>query len=144
MEPTIKIANGPPGEVAFPAITGGPSWVRSGPPECLDFVAQSHWRTTIGRLFGVLSERDCDAVSIYCQAWSDWLRYRAIIKKEGEFQATKQGILVHPACKRREAAEAVMRHFQKQFGMTPGSRSAKGEKDATAPQGMTNFARKRK
>lgn len=135
----LKIGS-PPGDGV---TVGGPSWVKAGPPECLDFAGKAHWLTTVSRLLGVLSERDADAVTIYAQAWSDWLRYRAILAKEGEFQQTKQGRLVHPATKRRDAAESAMRYFQRQFGMSPTSRAKGGEKDAVAPQGLTNFSRKR-
>lgn len=118
------------------------AWVRQGPPAFLDFAGQAHWRVVVEVLASILGERDADAVTIYCQSWSDWLKYKAIIKKEGEFQNTKQGMLTHPAVKRMEAAESAMRHFQKQFGMNPAARNRGGEKSGVV-KGVAGFARKR-
>ena len=96
------------------------------PPKTLDAVARKEWRRVVPLLkkYNILSDIDVNTLTLYCQSWSDWIRYTLLLRKEGETYNTPSG-----QCKprpeimmRRNAFLEVVRTAI-EFGGTPSSRT---------------------
>ena len=91
------------------------------PPAHLDAVAKKKWNETTPLLLkaGVLTKADADSLAIYCDTFSQYLRAKKVLEKEGD---------VYQGGKRAEVAivekcRETMLRFLREFGMTPASRS---------------------
>lgn len=110
-------------------------------PDHLDEVARQRWDEVSGDLhsLGLLGRLDRDELAVYCQAFSDVVRYRARIREEeakhksGHVLITKNGFQQISAWKTLEKqAIEMMRSAGNSFGMNPAARS---KPRASQPQG---------
>lgn len=102
------------------------------PPDHLGREAKKAWRRTAKQLYelGVLSEIDRDALAAYCVQYAVWVSAVDQIQKDGVIQGggllaeTPNGYPVqHPLVAVMNRAQAEMRKWMAEFGMTPSSRS---------------------
>jgi P27 family predicted phage terminase small subunit len=96
-------------------------------PAHLSNGAREVWDDVVGILcrMGVLTEADALAVELLCEARSDWVSARAIIREHGgETYVTDSGLIkAHPAVAMRNDAARRMQSLFSEFGMTPSARS---------------------
>ena len=72
---------------------------------------------------GVLRDRDILNWTLFCEAVQEKEHCEKLIKKDGEYQSAQNGILVqHPAIKRKQHAEDVIRKYSQLFGLLPEAR----------------------
>jgi P27 family predicted phage terminase small subunit len=105
------------------------------PPEHLDAIARGEWQRmadVLGRM-GLLSRAEGPALTLYCEAYSKWLRARAEIVKRGMVverdiinsngHKTGTRIFANPAMQIEMMSMRLMKDLLVEFGMTPSSRS---------------------
>jgi P27 family predicted phage terminase small subunit len=72
---------------------------------------------------GTLKERDLLNWTLFCEAVQEKEHCEKLIKKDGEYQSAQNGILVqHPAIKRKQHVEDVIRKYSLLFGLLPEAR----------------------
>jgi P27 family predicted phage terminase small subunit len=70
-----------------------------------------------------LLDRDLFNWTLYCEAIQEKDHCEKIIKKDGEYQCVQNGCYAqHPAIKRRQHAEQVIRKYSAAFGLMPEAR----------------------
>ena len=95
-------------------------------PSHLDSTARREWKRMAQQLYdlGILSEIDRAGLAAYCQAWSTWVKATKGLAKTGQLAMTPQGFPVqNPLLGIANRAQAEMRAWMTEFGMTPSSRS---------------------
>jgi len=95
-------------------------------PTWLDREAKAEWRRVSKLLdeMTVLAITDRSALALMCQAWSDFLRLKREVKKEGETFKTSTGYLAKNP-KVTIMNEAFQRWYKLmiEFGLTPSARA---------------------
>jgi P27 family predicted phage terminase small subunit len=87
---------------------------------------------------GTMQERDLFNWTLFCEAVQEKEQCEKIIKKHGEYQLSPNGCYAqHPAIKRRQQAENVIRKYSLLFGMLPEAR----KKRAAVSQGVAQRKR---
>jgi P27 family predicted phage terminase small subunit len=87
---------------------------------------------------GTMQERDLFNWTLFCEAVQEKEQCEKIIKKQGEYQLSPNGCYAqHPAIKRRQQAENVIRKYSLLFGMLPEAR----KKRAAVSQGVAQRKR---
>jgi P27 family predicted phage terminase small subunit len=72
---------------------------------------------------GTLQQRDLINWTLFAEAVDEKAHCEAILKKDGEYSVAMNGCYVqHPALKRRQQAEAVIRKYSAAFGLIPDAR----------------------
>jgi P27 family predicted phage terminase small subunit len=93
-------------------------------PKHLNATGKKAWQ--IGKVLwaeGVLKERDLLNWTLFAEAVQEKEHCEKLIKKDGEYQSAQNGILVqHPAIKRKQHAEDVIRKYSLLFGLLPEAR----------------------
>lgn len=95
-------------------------------PASLGKSGKKHWKDDGKRLLslGVLTVSDLSALESYCAAYDEVDHCNAILEQQGEYSMRDNGTMAaHPAIARRDRALDRVRAYQREFGMTPSSRS---------------------
>jgi len=119
------------------------------PPAHLDAIAQEHWTDTLHAFSGTYTfdQIDLSSFSLMCEAWSEFVRASAGLKKEQEegvsngiYTVTKNGnIIQHPLVSvKNQAAERYLR-FAKEFGMTPAARAKIAENQVSTVDKLKKY-----
>jgi P27 family predicted phage terminase small subunit len=75
------------------------------------------------RIPGLLTVVDGGALSLLCQAYSEWQQADAAIQEHGLTVENKQGMFARPEVRIRDTAAKRYRAMASEFGLTPSSRS---------------------
>lgn len=109
------------------------------PPSDLKDSGRKAW--LLGRQLwaeGVLTARDMLNWKLFCEAADEKTHCDNIVKKDGEYQMSPNGCYAqHPAIKRRQQAEAVIRKYSVAFGLIPEAR----KKRPSVQQGVNSRKR---
>ena len=94
------------------------------PPKSLNAIGKKAWDIGCDLWAeGVLKERDLLNWGIFCEAVQEKAHCETIIKRDGEYQMSPNGCYAqHPAIKRRQQAEDVIRKYSLLFGLLPEAR----------------------
>lgn len=94
------------------------------PAKHLNATGKKAW--LIGKVLwaeGVLKDRDLLNWTLFAEAVQEKEHCEKLIKKDGEYQSAQNGILVqHPAIKRKQHSEDVIRKYSLLFGLLPEAR----------------------
>lgn len=96
------------------------------PPAAMSKEAKAEWKRVVKELdaLGLIAKIDRAALSILCNAWSDYVEARAKLKKTGKtFTNEKCEIKPHPFVKIQNDAAALWHRMCKEFGLAPASRA---------------------
>lgn len=109
------------------------------PPKHLKADGKSAWES--GLLLwseGLITQRDIYNWQLYCESIDEKKHCENILTRDGEYSVALNGCFVqHPALKRRQQAESVIRKYSVAFGLIPEAR----KKRPSVQQGVA--ARKR-
>ena len=124
----LKLLHGNPGRRPLPEDEVEPEQTVKIPraPSSLDKVAQKEWRTTAKKLhrIGLLTEMDLTALAAYCNEYSVWIFAIGQIQKHGMLIKAQSGFpMQSPYMQIANKAQAEMRKWLADFGMTPSSRA---------------------
>lgn len=128
--PTVlKLIKGNPGRRKLNKREPTPKRVIPSCPEYLNDVAKVAW----GRLsvildrMGVLTEADALALERMCDCYADIMACKKLIALHGRtYQTDSEGGILHktnPAVTQLRAAEAMLKAYMIEFGLTPAARS---------------------
>jgi len=95
-------------------------------PRWLSDEAKKVWRRTVKQLaqMGVLYESDGDSLAAYCEAVSRHAAASKMVQAEGILVEGRNGLLVkNPAVQVARDAEATIKSFAQEFGLTPSART---------------------
>lgn len=108
-------------------------------PKTLNATGKSYWELGLPLWHeGVLLERDLVNWKLFCEAWQEKAHCERIVKRDGEYIFGPNGCYVqHPAIKRRQQAENVIRKYSLAFGLLPEAR----KKRPAAKQGVASRQR---
>lgn len=109
------------------------------PPKHLNKVGKAAWELGASMwVDGTIQQRDLVNWTLFAEAMQEKAHCEEILKKDGEYSVAMNGCFVaHPAIKRRQQAENVIRKYSAAFGMIPDAR----KKRPSVQQGVV--ARKR-
>lgn len=111
------------------------------PPSSLGKEGKRRWKTEGEQLLakGILSVTDLPALEVYCAAWDEVQHCADVLSKQGEYSMRDNGTMAaHPAIRRKGEALDRIRAYQREFGMTPSSRTGvKAQK--TDESGVTSW-----
>lgn len=96
------------------------------PPAMLNGEAKAEWKRVVKELdaLGLIAKLDRAALTILCNAWSDYVAARKDLKKEGNTYANDKGeIKAHPLVKIMNDAQTCWYRMCKEFGLAPASRA---------------------
>lgn len=109
------------------------------PPKHLRSAGKAAWES--GLLLwseGVITQRDVYSWQLYCEAIDEKNHCESILQRDGEYAVALNGCYVqHPALKRRQQSESVIRKYSVAFGLIPDSR----KKRPAAQQGVASRKR---
>ena len=121
----LKLIRGNPGKRPLKERPQpGPSKVAC--PAWLSTPAKAEWKRVAPELqkMGLLTQLDIAALAGYCQNYADWVEATRFIHEHGEHYLTPKGQLRQwPQAETARKAEAAMRAFASEFGLTPNSRA---------------------
>ena len=94
------------------------------PPKHLNEAGKVAWETgQVLWIEGLLTERDLVSWEMYCQAFDEKKHCEAIVLRDGEYVLGPNKCYVqHPAIKRRQQVENVIRKYSQAFGLLPSAR----------------------
>lgn len=121
----MKVAAGNPGKRPLNAAEPKPA---AGPVECpaeLDGAARREWDriAPILTAMGVLTPADATGLAVYCQTWSDYLRYCRTLARKGHIVHTSNGNVVQsPFVGMRNRSALILANYLGRFGLTPADR----------------------
>ena len=124
----IKKLKGNPGKRPLPKNEPKPDNPTRLPnaPGYLTKVGKSEWRRMGKQLFnlGLLSNIDLSAFGAYCQQYATWVEASEQVQKHGMLIKAQSGFpMQSPYFSIQAKAQAEMRKWLVEFGMTPSSRS---------------------
>lgn len=94
------------------------------PPKALGEHGKAAWE--LGQQLwsdGVITQRDLYNWQLYCEAIDEKNHCQEILARDGEYGVALNGCHVqHPALKRRQQAENVIRKYSVAFGLIPDAR----------------------
>ncbi len=109
------------------------------PPSTLKATGKKAWN--LGKALwaeGTLTGRDLLNWQLYCEAIQEKAHCEYVVKRDGEYQQAPNGCFAqHPAIKRRQQAEDVIRKYSVAFGLIPDAR----KKRPSVQQGVTTRKR---
>ncbi len=142
----LRLLEGNPGK--RPLNENEPQPARTIPPipKHLDKIAKKRWGELAEYLhtLGILTAIDGDALAVYCQAYSDWVKIEKTLKEPDSDVQMKHTIDAagneflemksNPRVRQKNELWKIMKAYLSEFGMTPSSRSrigvkVKGQKD---------------
>ena len=109
------------------------------PPATLNATGKKAWELGVDLWAdGTMQGRDLFNWQLFCEAVQEKEQCEKVIKKDGEYQLSPNGCYAqHPAIKRRQQAENVIRKYSLLFGMLPEAR----KKRAAVSQGVAQRKR---
>lgn len=109
------------------------------PPKHLKADGKAVWESGLSLWSeGLITNRDVYNWQLYCEAVDEKKHCEEILAKDGEYSVALNGCYVqHPALKRRQQAEAVIRKYSMAFGLIPDAR----KKRPTTQQGVATRKR---
>lgn len=126
----LKLVTGNPGKRALNKKEPKPAAKAPPCPPHLDNDAKSVWKRLCALLkkMGVLTEADGLALERLCDCYSDILRCRELIERDGRTYTTidqNSNTLIknNPAVNQLRAADAQFKSYLVEFGLTPAARS---------------------
>ena len=124
----IKKLKGNPGKRPLPKKEPKPDSPTRLPnaPGHLSKVGKAEWRRMGKQLFtlGLLSNIDLSAFGAYCQQYATWVEASEQVQKHGMLIKAQSGFpMQSPYFSIQAKAQAEMRKWLVEFGMTPSSRS---------------------
>lgn len=126
----LKLVTGNPGKRALNKKEPKPAAKAPPCPAHLDDDAKSVWKRlcTLLKKMGVLTEADGLALERLCDCYSDILRCRELIERDGRTYTTidqNSNTLIknNPAVNQLRAADAQFKSYLVEFGLTPAARS---------------------
>lgn len=123
---SLRVLEGNPQHRPMPKNEPKPRLITPIVPAHLDAFAREHWDALVGELElvpGLLTVVDGGALSLLCQAWSEWRSADAAIQEHGLTVENKQGMFARPEVRIRDTAAKRYRALASEFGLTPSSRS---------------------
>lgn len=136
----LRVAEGNPGKRALPVNEPQPEPLVEipKPPSFLMDLAKKHWKeqAEILQRAGLLTEVDLDAFAAMCNSYATWVDAQRQLKKTGMLVRGPSGHpVMSPYISISEKALNRLLQYQKEFGLTPSSRtrvqldSGDGEED---------------
>lgn len=123
----LKLLQGNPGKRPLNEAEPKPEPEIPSCPEHLDEEAQREWERMAGRLsdLGLLTGIDRAALAAYCLAWSRWVQAEEAVRETGLLLQSAKTMVFYqnPMVAIANRAQAEMRRWIQEFGMTPSSRS---------------------
>ncbi len=98
----------------------------SQPPERLDDVAKEKWFELVAQMIasGIFTTIDQTTLARYCEMWSDYIRDREFIRANGiSFNDAAGYPKAYPEVSSLDKTQTKMMILEREFGMTPSSRS---------------------
>ena len=103
------------------------------PPDWLLPVAADRWKELAPQLADVLTSLDLDALAKYCQCWAQYLASQKWMAENGMTMTVRNdkgevkiiSAVPHVGISAKMMTE--MKHYERQFGLTPAARSAQLE-----------------
>lgn len=94
------------------------------PPGHLNDAGKKAWDVGISLWSeGLLKDRDLVNWTLFAEAVQEKQHCEKIVKRDGEYQLSPNGCYAqHPAIKRRQQAENVIRKYSMMFGLLPDAR----------------------
>lgn len=116
----LRILQGNPGKRPLNDREPKPANVAPEMPAGLDAFGRQCWRRNAPMLerLGVLTEADGDMLAVYCDAYSQWRRASAALRKIEPTDEEYRKVAVSV-----EKARDQMRFLASEFGLSPASRS---------------------
>jgi P27 family predicted phage terminase small subunit len=125
--PALKLLNGrgPGVDSGGRKVPEGPKFVRVAPepPASLSREAKAEWRRVVPELdrLKLLKRASRSSLSAYCELWNEWYQANKVVNAKGLTYEAKQGILPRPEVTIRRNAQAQMRAWCAEFGLTPSA-----------------------
>ena len=121
----IRILEGNPGRRPLNKQEPKPEQGAPTCPQWLDKEAKTEWRRVVPQLdrMGLLTKIDRDALALYCDAWSQFLAARRILKDRGFTYILDSGyVQQRPEVSMYHKLQAMLRGWTHEFGLTPSAR----------------------
>ena len=126
-QPTqLKIMRGNPGRRPLNEREPRPEMGVPSCPRWLDKDARAEWRRVVPQLdkMGLIGKIDRNALALYCDAWSQFLSIRRILKEKGFSYILSSGyVQQRPEVAAYHKLQMMLRNWCHEFGMTPSARS---------------------
>ena len=143
----LKLLLGNPGHRAIntsePELPSG----TGGPPDHLDSIALGEWARVEAILVsaGVLTEGDRAVLSLYCSAWSRWVKAEKTLAKSSELLKSESGgVYQNPYLAISNRAAENVAKLASMLGLDPSSRSrlttSKPQSSLVSPKPKDPFA----
>ena len=109
------------------------------PPKHLNETGKKAWDIGLKLwLEGTIQERDLINWTLFAEAVQEKAHCETILQRDGEYTVAMNGCYVqHPAVKRRQQTENVIRKYSQAFGLIPDAR----KKRPAVQQGVTSRKR---
>ena len=108
-------------------------------------VAKEKWKAMVLELkpLGVMTVIDGDALAVLCVTWELWQDAVAALRKHGQTMIVKGVVKPRPEVSIAAKLVAVLRQYQREFGLTPSSRTAiqVTQPPDTVPAGFVRIAK---
>lgn len=143
-------AEGNPGKRPLPpaAEKPDPSLADTKPPDGLDKVARAKWRELLPELVkhGLIRKRDLDTLALYCEAYSNWLRFVKALSGDIDkcLHKTQAGYTQQSAAWTMKCQAAKeMQTLGDRLGLNPASRvNQSARADSAKKEGDEFFTRR--
>ena len=113
-------------------------------PAWMGRVAKDKWASTLKELskLGVMTIVDGDALATYCVTWGRWRAAEAALEEHGQTMTVNGAVKARPEVSIAAKLVLVVRQYQREFGLTPSSRSALTvPRPAGVPDGFVRIAK---
>ena len=142
----LKIFNGNPGHKPLNKREPKPRQALPRCPAHLDDVAKREWRRIIRevRHIGMITALDRVGLAVYCVLWSRWVAAEIKLAETGLVIVTKSGnVIQNPLLGVANRAQAELRRWAVEYGMTPSSRSRVNVPETIGEDEFSAFLNKR-
>ena len=143
----LKILNGNPGHKPLNKREPQPRQTVPRCPGHLDEVAKREWRRVIREVrgMGMITALDRVGLAVYCVLWSRWVTAEEQLAKTGLIIKTTTGnVIQNPLLGVANRAQAELRKWVVEYGLTPSSRSRISVPEQTTEDEFTMFLNKGK
>lgn len=143
----LKVFNGNPGHKPLNKREPQPRQALPRCPAHLDDVAKREWRRIIREVrdIGMMTALDRVGLAVYCVLWSRWVTAEEQLVKTGLVIKTTSGnIIQNPLLGIANRAQAELRRWAVEYGLTPSSRSRLSVPEAATEDEFSVFLKKSK